>query len=82
MAPRFQRMGVNPDMLRMRMSHQSHQSYGNQQPMYSSPQRVAFPNQSPTGGMVTNLRSPSPMTSMGGIGSPPGNQVCFSCTVF
>ncbi|CAG7629500.1 unnamed protein product [Allacma fusca] len=89
---RFPRVGMNQDLMLRARSHQNQYQNPNQPQIimspggqhYASPQRVPFPNQSPTGpnplgvGMVTNLRSPLPMNTMGGLGSPPGSQVMMT----
>jgi len=82
MSPRFQRMGMHQDMM-MRSRPPSNFSNPNQMAMSPGGQqystvRVPFPSQSPTGSNINagSLRSPSPMTPMGGLGSPP-NQVRY-----
>lgn len=76
LTPRFQRMGMSQEMM---MRARPPGSFANQSQVGMTPghygvSRVPFPSQSPTGN--ANLRSPSPMTPLGNLGSPP-NQVCI-----
>jgi hypothetical protein len=75
MGPRFQRMAMTPEMM---MRARAQGNFGGQGQMGMVPaghyavSRVPFSSQSPTGSV--SLRSPSPMTPIGNLGSPP-NQV-------
>jgi len=69
-APAFKNQNMIPPQMVKPIGMQGH----------GKPQRVPFPCQSQTGssgGMYPNLRSPSPLTPIGGLGSPGSQVSCF-----